>query len=117
MNVAPSTQKLFQAATLGGTLPNTPPLVQNSQAGEEGKAGQDGEELRVAFQSFVGQTLFGQMLKAMRKTQKQPAYFHGGQTEEIFRQQLDQVLAEKLSDASGDKLSGPMFDLFRMKRM
>ncbi len=114
MNVTGSTQKLFQTTTAGGAFPKAPPPVQGGQAGQEG---QDDEKLRAAFQSFVGQTLFGQMLKAMRKTQNKPAYFHGGQTEEIFRQQLDQVLAEKLSDASGDKLSGPMFDLFTMKRM
>ena len=114
MNVTPSTENLFQAATAAGTFPKAPPPAQDGQAA---KKGQDGEALRAAFQSFVGQTLFGQMLKAMRKTQNEPAYFHGGQTEEIFRQQLDQVLAEKLSDASGDKLSGPMFDLFTMKRM
>ena len=114
MNVAGSTEKLFQTITAGGAFPKTPPPVQGGQAGQEG---QDDEKLRAAFQSFVGQTLFGQMLKSMRKTQNEPAYFHGGRAEEIFREQLDQVLAEKLSDASGDQLSGPMFDLFTMKRM
>jgi len=78
----------------------------------EGKEG----EVRRAFQSFVGQTLFGQMLQAMRKTVGKPAYFHGGRAEEIFQSQLDQVLAEKISDASAEKLSGPMFELFAMKR-
>ena len=79
-------------------------------------ATENGEELRQAFQSFVGQTLFGQMLKAMRKTVGKSAYFNGGRAEEIFQQQLDQVLAEKISDASADKFSGPMFELFTMKR-
>ena len=79
------------------------------------KSGKDAE-LRKAFNSFVGQTFFGQMLKAMRKTVGKPAYFHGGRAEEIFRQQLDQVLGEKLSRASGEKFSGPMFELFRLAR-
>lgn len=74
------------------------------------------EELRTAFQSFVGQALFGQLLKAMRKTVGKPAYFHGGRAEEIFQQQLDQVLAEKIAGASADKFSEPMFELFMMKR-
>ncbi len=74
------------------------------------------EQTREAFQSFAGQTLFGQMLKAMRKTVGAPAYFHGGQAEEIFRDQLDQVLAEKLSDASSERFSEPMYELFTLSR-
>lgn len=72
--------------------------------------------LRATFEDFVGQTLFGEMLKSMRKTQHKPAYFHGGRGEEIFQQQLDQVLAEKLSHASADKLARPMYELFTMSR-
>jgi hypothetical protein len=78
--------------------------------------GEDDQELRDAFDSFVGQTFFGQMLSAMRKTLDKPAYFHGGRAEEIFQQQLDQVLGEKLADASADKFSGPMFELFALDR-
>lgn len=77
--------------------------------------GDDGE-LRKAFDSFVGETFFNQMLQSMRKTVGKPAYFHGGRTEEVFTQQLDQTLAEKLTAASADKLSGPMFDLFMVGR-
>ena len=73
-------------------------------------------KLRKAFDAFVGETLFAQALKSMRKTVDKPAYFHGGQAEEIFQQQLDQVLAEKLSHSSGDKVSGPMFELFTLQR-
>jgi len=74
------------------------------------------EELREAFGSFVGETLFGQMLKSMRKTVGKPAYFHGGRGEEIFTQQLDQILAEKIADASSEKFTEPMFELFTMPR-
>jgi peptidoglycan hydrolase FlgJ len=72
--------------------------------------------LRQAFDQFVGESLFGQMLKSMRATVGKPAYFHGGRAEEIFTQQLDQVLAEKLSQASADKISGPMYELFTLER-
>jgi len=74
------------------------------------------QELRANFETFVGETLFGQMLKSMRKSQQKPAYFHGGRAEEVFQQQLDQVLAQKMSHASADKLAGPMFELFTMNR-
>ena len=76
----------------------------------------DHEELREAFGSFVGQTLFGQLLGAMRKTVGKPAYFHGGRAEEIFQGQLDQVLAEKIADTSGEQFSRPMLELFAMSR-
>jgi Rod binding domain-containing protein len=73
-------------------------------------------ELRKTFNNFVGDALFGQMLKSMRKTVDKPAYFHGGRTEEIFTQQLDQVLSEKLSAASADRLTEPMYELFMAGR-
>lgn len=73
-------------------------------------------ELRKAFDAFVGETFFGQMLKSMRKTVGKPAYFHGGRGEEVFTQQLDQVLAQKLSETSADKLAGPMYELMGLGR-
>lgn len=71
---------------------------------------------REAFVDFVGQTFFGQMFKAMRSTQGKPPYFHGGQAEEIFRNQLDEVLVERMSEATGDTIAGPMFELFQLRR-
>lgn len=73
-------------------------------------------KLRAAFDAFVGEAFFAQTLKSMRKTLGKPAYFHGGRTEEVFQQQLDRVLAEKLASASGDTFSGPMFELFTLPR-
>jgi Rod binding domain-containing protein len=72
--------------------------------------------LRKAFDQFVGQTFYGQMLQAMRKSQSKPAYMYGGQAEEIFTQQLDQMLTKKLSETSAAKLSGPMYQLFTQSR-
>lgn len=73
-------------------------------------------EAKELFQQFVGETLFGQMLKSMRKSVPKSAYFHGGRGEEIFQQQLDQILAEKMSRTSAEKLSDPMFELFQLQR-
>ena len=47
----------------------------------------DNPALRKAFDEFVGETFYGQMLKEMRKSQGKVAYFGGGQAEEIFTQQ------------------------------
>ena len=71
------------------------------------------DELRKAFQDFVGQTLFSQMIGSMRATTQGAAYFNGGQAEKIFQGQLDQLLSEKLSEASAAKISDPMFKLFQ----
>ena len=110
MNVNLSTAVARDAARLHPAIPEAPPSA-TSPAAEA-----DNGELREAFQSFVGQTLFGQLLSAMRKTVGKPAYFYGGRAEEIFQDQLDQVLAEKIAETSADKFSGPMFELFMMKR-
>lgn len=74
------------------------------------------EDLRKAFQDFVGQTLFSQMISSMRKTQEGAAYFNGGQAEKIFQSQLDQVLSQELSNAAASKISDPMFKLFQLRR-
>jgi len=89
------------------TLPVSP-----TPPGQDAKS----QALRRNFNDFVGQTLFGEMLKSMRKSQHKAAYFHGGRAEEVFQQQLDQVLTEKLSQASADKIAGPMYELFTMSR-
>ena len=68
-------------------------------------------KLKDAYHDFVGKTFFGQMLKAMRSTVGKPAYFHGGQTEEVFRSQLDQHLADRMNDTSAEQIAGPMFRL------
>ena len=74
------------------------------------------QELREAFDDFVGQTFYSQMLSAMRKTVDKPAYFHGGQAEEVFQSQLDQTLSERLADATAEQFTGPMFELFNLPR-
>jgi len=76
----------------------------------------DGEEMRKAFQDFVGQTLFGQMISSMRSTQEDAAYFNGGRAEKIFQGQLDQILSEELSEAGAASISDPMYKLFQLRR-
>ncbi len=82
----------------------------------ESKSKPEGEDLRKAFQDFVGQTLFSQMISSMRSTQDGAAYFDGGRAEKIFQGQLDQILSEELSEASASKISDPMFKLFQLRR-
>ncbi len=77
---------------------------------------QTDDQLREAFNDFVGQTFFGELIKAYRSTQQPSAYFHGGRAEEIFQGQLDQILTQELSKRTADKIADPMFDLFMQGR-
>jgi hypothetical protein len=95
------------------TLPVTDATVSRSPSLDRQS---DDAKLRKTFDTFVGETLFGQTLKSMRKSVGKSKYFNGGRTEEIFQQQLDQVLAEKMSRTSADRLTGPMFELFTLNR-
>lgn len=70
----------------------------------------DKDELREKFTQFVGETFYGQMIKSMRATVGQAAYFDGGQAEKAFQGQLDQQLAQYLTEATADRFSGPLFD-------
>ena len=114
MNVTSINSSLWKSVAENRTAASTPNSITAAQEGGGDAAGN--EKLRDAFQSFVGETLFSQMLKAARKTQNKPAYFHGGRAEEMFQQQLDQVLAEKMAKTDGASYSNAMFELFTMKR-
>ncbi len=95
---APSTQ-----------APSTPALDPSTPSAEQAEA----KRLeRDAFCDAFGQTLFSQVLSSLRKSLNKPAYLHGGRTEEAFQTQLDQVFAEKMSDAVADSFTGPIFDRF-----
>ena len=74
------------------------------------------DKMRELFHDFVGQTFFGEMIKAYRSTQQPSAYFHGGRAEEIFQSQFDQQMAEQLSEASVEKIADPMYELFKLGR-
>jgi hypothetical protein len=56
------------------------------------------------------------MMSSMRSTVGKPAYFHGGRAEEVFSEQLDQVMVERISEASASSVADPMFELFNMQR-
>lgn len=67
-------------------------------------------EVKEKFTQFVGETFFGQMIKAMRSTVGKPAYFHGGRAEEAFQGLMDQTLAEELTESTADQFAEPMFE-------
>jgi Rod binding domain-containing protein len=77
--------------------------------GSEEQQLNDARELQGAFQDFVGKSFYGEMLKSMRSTVGEPAYFHGGNAEKIFQQQLDHQIGDEMSKSNGGELSAAMF--------
>lgn len=80
----------------------------------DSKGVKDPNALQEAFQDFVGQTFFAQMIKALRSTEQESAYMNGGRAEKIFRGQFDQVLTEELSKSSAKQIAEPMYELFML---
>jgi len=74
-----------------------------------GPAPPNGPVLPEAFDQFVGDTFFRQMLKSLRSTTGKPAYFHGGQAEEMFQSQLDELLITDMVKATKDSFSADLF--------
>jgi peptidoglycan hydrolase FlgJ len=108
------TEPLESALAAGRELaePNGAEAMAAASEGHDDDSG----PLRKAFDDLVGQTFYGMLLKSMRQTVGEPAYFNGGRAEQMFRNQLDQVLAERLSEASAEQFTGPMFELFQLGR-
>ncbi|WP_372724013.1 rod-binding protein [Novipirellula sp.] len=101
-------------------FPSSSPLASKSSPLDQHAISQQpakpANETQEAFTDFVGQTLFGSMLDSMRKTVGKPAYMHGGRTEEVFQQQMDQLIVEDLTEASASSIADPMYQLFQMSR-
>ncbi|MDR1492432.1 MAG: rod-binding protein [Planctomycetaceae bacterium] len=94
---------------------STLPLAEKTPEAPDVSKNADKEEFRKVFHQFVGATLYGQMLKSMRQTQQKTPYFDGGRAEEIFQQQLDQQLVDRVTEASSRTVSDPMFKLITMR--
>lgn len=102
MLTAPALESL--GAPQGARLPE--PLADADRGADSLEEARD---LRQAFGQFVGETFFGQMLKAMRATVGEPAYFHGGMAEEQFQARLDQQVAQDLAQEGGAGLAADLF--------
>lgn len=85
-------------------------LTDKSEVSEEAKARD--LELKEKFQDFVAGTFYKEMLKSMRNTQNKPAYFHGGQAEDIFQSQMDDLVTQDLARKHGDKIAGPLYTVY-----
>jgi len=128
-----STAYTTQAAT--DTLPKVPPVLQKEETQDvyqrsdgstatrldppqtETPAEANEKQFREVLHQFIGQTLFGQMLKSMRATQEKNPYFHGGQAEEIYQSLLDMKLTDQMTKSTSKTLSEPMYKLMRAPKV
>lgn len=62
-------------------------------------------QLRATAGMLVGRVFFGTLLQAMRESGLRGKYGHGGRGEEVFRGQLDGVLAERMGQSGGGGLT------------
>lgn len=74
------------------------------------------DEVQARFQEFMAGTFYSQMVKSLRAGQGKPAYFHGGQAEEIFQSQLDQIVSSNLAKSHGAAISQPLFESYLLQR-
>lgn len=72
-------------------------------------------QLRDKFQEFAAGTFYKQMLKALRSTQREPAYFHGGMGERMFQGQLDEQITDALAQSHGNSFADPLFAAYSRK--
>lgn len=68
------------------------------------------DNARQTFNNILGELLFNELVKSMRQTVDEPAYFHGGRAEEMFTSRLDQLLSQEMGEAHGEQYFGPMYD-------
>ena len=120
------------------TLPKVPPMLQQNaeldeyqrsdgstatrfdiaeQPKTESATDHNEQKFRELLHQFIGQTLFGQMLKSMRATQEKNPYFHGGQAEEIYQSLLDMELTDQMTKSTSKTLSEPMYKLMKAPKI
>ena len=102
----------INAASLG-----SPPLTGLAALNApKSNSAKDKTDERQAFDAFVGETFYSQMIKSMHKMHGKAAYFNGGHAEEAFQQQLDQTWAEQMSKANANTFSDSMYKQYMLSR-
>lgn len=70
----------------------------------------EARELKEAYSQFVGEAFYGQLLKSMRESVGEPAYFHGGSAERQFQSMLDQQMASDMAVREGTGIAEKLFE-------
>lgn len=72
-------------------------------------------ELREAAQKLVGEVFYGTLLRQLRDSALKGEYGHGGRGEEVFRGQLDQVLASRAGTSGDNELTDALVKRFERR--
>lgn len=75
----------------------------------------DQSALKQKFQEFVAGTFFKTLTKAMRKATPEGKLMHGGRSEQLFREHLDNVLATRMATSKGSPFSDAFFEQYLLK--
>ena len=94
-----------------GALPSTSGIVTDKPGVDTDKA----SVVQEKFQDAVAGTFYRTMLKALRSTEKKPAYLDGGQAEDIFKGQLDEQFSDLLAKSNGAELSDSLFQVMQQR--
>ncbi|GEM_PF-870162 len=70
--------------------------------------GDNRQEFQEAFVRMVGTTLYGQMVRQLRRSVGKPPYLHGGYAEEMFQRRLDELVVDSLTRRNGEQLAQAM---------
>lgn len=99
----------INAAQLGiAQKASAPAEILNQQDAKEASL-KEAQDIKKAYTQFVGESFYGTMLKSMRKTVGEPAYFHGGQAEKLFQGQLDQEIASEMASTGSSGMAESLF--------
>ena len=80
--------------------PSAAPVFAGFMDRARSEGGTSQEQLREAAEQLVSTTMIMPVFEQLRDDSFASDLFHGGRTEKIFQQQLDQVLADRISGAT-----------------
>lgn len=86
-------------------------LIERAKAGDAPEPGaKPDDELREAAEMFVSTAMIMPMFQRMREDPLAANLMHGGRTEKIFQQQLDQILSDRIASASSFDLVDAVYN-------
>jgi|GEM_PF-5984107 len=86
------------------------PQMPLADSSEQALRSKDQSKLRDTFNEAVAATFYRQMFKALRASTGQAGLLANSQSEKMFQQQLDEILIEKMSQATGGDFSSDLFE-------
>lgn len=103
----------FQAARLAARdadRPSSAPVFAGLMDRARSEGGTTDEQLREASEKLVSTTFIMPLFEQLRRDPLAANLVHGGRGEKVFRQQLDQVLSDRIAGASNFDLVDSVYN-------